>query len=107
MSDDSGFERRKGKRFPADLEVDWESSAGRGTGSLSDISETGCFILCGGGVTEGESVRVLFPLGDGMSAEFRGEVVNFTEEVGFGLRFDALTPAQRDLVSKVIRDNSE
>lgn len=107
MSDESGVERRKGKRFPADVEVDWETSSARSRGSLSDISETGCFILCGDRVNEGEAVRVLFPLGEGMKTEFTGEVVNFTEEVGFGLRFKVLSPAQRDLVNKIIRDGSE
>ena len=107
MTDRVEFERRRGTRFSAEMDVEWESPTVRGEGTLSDISEGGCLVLCGESVVEGEPVRILFPLGDGMKAEVAGKVVNVSEDVGFAVKFGELSPAQRDLISKIIRDSAE
>lgn len=103
----SGDDRRRGQRFSTDLEVEWETSATRSSGMLSDISESGCLVLSGGAVSEGEQVRLFFPIGDGMRVEFAGSVVTYTEEVGFSVQFSEVSPAQRDLIAKIVRDSAE
>ena len=47
-------ERRRARRFAVTIDVDWESHFGRRTGTMSDISEEGCFILSEVDVSDGE-----------------------------------------------------
>jgi hypothetical protein len=72
----SGRERRGSERQNVALAIEWEGSAGRRPGTLSDLSDQGCFVLCSGDVTEGEPVRLFIPLGGGMKAELAGVVRN-------------------------------
>jgi hypothetical protein len=101
----SGEERRGMKRYPVEIEVEWEGSVGRSTGSMSDVSLDGCFVLSSGDVNDGEPVRLFVPLADGMKVEFGGRVANHVFEIGFGVKFDQLSAAQRDLLVKVVRDS--
>ena len=101
----SGHERRGTNRYPVELEVEWEGSAGRSTGSISDVSLDGCFVLSSGDVNDGEQVRVYVPLADGMKVEFVCSVANHVFEIGFGVKFGQLSAAQRDLLIKVVRDS--
>lgn len=93
------------KRYPVEIEVEWEGSVGRSTGSMSDVSLDGCFVLSSGDVNDGETVKLFVPLADGMKVEFGGRVANHVFEIGFGVRFDQLSAAQRDLLIKVVRDS--
>jgi len=103
----SGKERRAINRYPVEIEVEWQGSAGRQPGSMSDVSLDGCFVLSSGDVNDGETVRLFIPLADGMKAEFSGRVANHVFEIGFGLRFDQLSAAQRDLLTKIVRDSGQ
>lgn len=99
----SGHERRGSNRFPVELDVEWEASAGRSPGSVSDVSLDGCFVLSSGDVNDGESVKLFVPLADGMKVEFSGRVANHVLEIGFAVKFDQLSAAQRDLLVKLVR----
>jgi hypothetical protein len=99
----SGSERRATKRYAVNIEVEWEGSVGRRKGTISDISTTGCFVLCSGEVNDGETVKIFIPLADGMKAEFWGEVVNHVLEIGFGANFVALSTPQREFIEKIIK----
>jgi len=101
----SGTERRAMSRYPVELNVEWEGSTGRSTGSISDVSLDGCFVLSSGDVNDGEQVRIFIPLADGMKVEFGGRVANHVFEIGFGIKFDQLSAPQRDLLVKIVRDN--
>lgn len=101
------MERRRGQRHPAELDVDWETPSARGAGAISDISESGCFILCGEKVIDGEAARVFLPIDEGMRVEFTGRVAGFTPDVGFAVAFSETSPGQRDLIAKIVRDNAE
>lgn len=98
----SGEDRRDVKRFSVKIEIEWEGWVGRQTGTISDISETGCFILCSGEVEDGESVKIFFPLSGGMKVQFWGEVANHFPEIGFAARFIELSEAQRDFLEKFV-----
>lgn len=73
-------------------------------GSISDVSLDGCFVLSSGDVTDGETVKLFVPLADGMKVEFSGRVANHVFEIGFGLKFDQLSAAQRDVLSRLVRE---
>jgi len=98
----SGRERRKIERVSVNIDVEWEGLAGRKSGTISDVSAVGCFILSSGELTDGESVKIFLPLTDGMKVQFWGEVVNHVFEIGFAVRFIELSEAQKDFLEKFI-----
>ena len=103
----SGVERRSTSRYRIEIDVEWQASGGRESGSVSDISLDGCFVLCSGSVNDGEPVRLFVPLADGMKVEFSGRVANHVYEIGFGMRFDQLSAGQRDLLMSIARDSGK
>ena len=103
----SGEERRGVNRYTVELDVEWEGSTGRSSGSISDVSLDGCFVLSSGDVNDGEHVKVFVPLADGMKVEFGGRVTNHVYEIGFGVKFDQLSAAQRDFLINIVRDSEQ
>jgi PilZ domain len=96
----SGSDRRTLERFPVNIDIEWEGLVGRKTGTISDISVLGCFVLCSGEVEDGENVKIFFPLTDGRKIQFWGEVANHVFEIGFAVRFIELSEAQKDFLEK-------
>jgi PilZ domain len=94
----SGEDRRGIQRFDTTIEVEWEGLVGRKTGTISDMSVVGCFILSSGDVDDGENVKIFFPLTDGRKIQLWGEVVNHVYEIGFAIRFIELSEAQKDFL---------
>lgn len=103
----SGSDRRETERYVVSIDIEWESSSGRKPGTISDISFQGCFILSSGEVEDGESVKILFPLSDGMKVQFLGRVVNHVFEIGFAVNFVDVSEAQRDFLQKLINQNAK
>lgn len=100
----SGSERRSIDRYAVDVEIEWENSAGeRNPGSLSDISYEGCFVLTSGDVKDDEPVRIFIPLADGMKVQFAGRIANHVFEIGFGVQFDPLSAAQREMLGNLLK----
>lgn len=100
----SGDERRATNRYPVQLEIEWQAAGDRMPGSLSDVSLDGCFILGSADVQDGDRVKVFVPLTDGMNVEFGGVIANHVFEIGFGVRFDQLSAAQRELLINLVRE---
>lgn len=98
----SGHDRRSNDRFPVNIEIEWEGLVGRKSGTISDLSPTGCFVLCSGEVEDGENVKIFFPLTDGRKIQFWGEIVNHVFEIGFAMRFIELSEAQKDFLEKFV-----
>ena len=98
----TGEERRVSKRHAITIDVEWEGLVGRQHGTISDVSMLGCFVLCSGEVENGETVKVFFPIGEGMKVQFWGEVVNHVFEIGFGVRFIELNESQNEFLSRLI-----
>jgi hypothetical protein len=98
----SGNERRVIARDRVSIDIEWEGSGGRRNGTVSDLNHAGCFVLSGGGVIDGESVRVFLPLADGMKVEFIGEVANHVFEIGFAVRFAKISDAQHRIITDLI-----
>ena len=109
----SGIDRRKSddrrgsRRYPVSLDIEWEIHSDRRTGTLSDISREGCFILSGVEVSDGELVKVLIPLSDGMKVEFLGQVANFVFEIGFAVHFISLSDAQKEVLESFVQLHAE
>ena len=95
-------ERRKAKRYPVNIEVEWENHFGRRTGTLGDVSEEGCFILSEVDVSDGELVKIFIPLTDGMKVQFLGQVANFVYEIGFAVHFLSLSDAQKEFLRNFV-----
>lgn len=94
----SGRERRAIQRYNASIDIEWEGLVGRKTGTISDMSVVGCFVLCSGEVEDSENVKIFFPLTDGRKIQLWGEVTNHVYEIGFAIRFIELSEAQRDFL---------
>lgn len=100
--DVEGIERRASRRFPVNIDLDWEGKIGRQKGTVSDISMLGCFVLCSGEVDDGETVKLFLPIDGSMKVQFDALVMNHVFEIGFGAKFVAMNDARTQLLKKVI-----
>jgi len=98
----TGKERRENERYSVNIDVEWEGMVGRKSGTLSDISLEGCFVLSSGEVEDTENVKIFLPLTEGMKVQFWGQVINHVFEIGFAVRFIELSPAQKDFLEKFL-----
>jgi len=94
----AGDDRRAVERLNVNIEVEWEGLIGRKTGTISDISPIGCFVLCSGEVEDGENVKLFFPLTDGRNIQFWCEVSNHVFEIGFAVKFIELSDSQKEFL---------
>ena len=90
-----GEERRRAKRFRVNLPARWEGARARERGTISDLSITGCFVLTDGQTVRGEPVRLTMQLPGGAQISLGAEVVYYTEEIGFAVRFTAAEAADK------------
>ena len=95
----SGQDRRDVNRQNVSIDIEWEGADRKGSGTLSDLSEAGCFVLSSGQVEAGDTIKLLVPLGEGMKVEILGEVRNCVFEIGFALRFTKPSQAQNDMIN--------
>ena len=100
-------DRRSARRFTVNIDIEWENHNGRRAGTVSDISEEGCFVLSEVDVSDGELVKVFIPLSDGMKVEFLGQVANFVYEIGFAVHFLSLSDAQKEFLSNFVEMHSD
>lgn len=98
-----GTDRRATNRFPLTVDVEWDTGGERLPGVLSDVSFDGCFVLSSGEVEDGAAVRIFVPLADGMKVQFGGKTANHVFEIGFGVKFEPLSTAQRDLLVALVK----
>lgn len=98
----AGKDRRAAARYRIMLDIEWEGPWGRKSGTLGDISDKGCFVLCSGEVEDGSVIKILLPLSSGSKTEFLAEVANHVLEVGFAARFIGLTAAQQEFLRNFV-----
>ena len=89
-----GGDRRRHDRHTVAIEIEWENAKGKRSGTINDLSMSGCFLLSGGEVEDGEAVRVYFTTTDGKKFVILGDIINHVFEVGFAVRFIDLTDSQ-------------
>ena len=99
----SGTERRETNRYPISVDIEWEVNSVRLPGTMSDVSFDGCFVLSSGEVEDGSVIRIFVPLADGMKVQFGGTIANHVFEIGFGVRFEQLSAAQRKVLVNLVK----
>ena len=95
-------ERRNSKRYEVHIDIQWETHYGRRAGTLSDISEQGCFVLTSAEMSDGELARIYVPRSDGGDVEFLGQVANSVTDIGFGVHFMSLSDAQKEFLTSFV-----
>ncbi|CAN5669181.1 hypothetical protein BH24ACI3_BH24ACI3_01970 [soil metagenome] len=95
----SGIERRHAERFAVTVDLEWENHAGKHPGTLSDISERGCFVLSAGVYADGERVSIHLPFAGHEPVKVAGEITNHVFELGFAAAFIDMS----DDLAEVIR----
>ncbi len=106
-----GVERRRHERFDTTLSVDWTSDENFLFSYITNISEMGIFIRSDDPPPVGTALRLRFSMEDAEPLELEGVVawinpVRPTGEnlnPGMGVRFDALTPDQRERVVELVK----
>lgn len=95
-------DRRSKPRLSINLGAEWESSAGKRSARITNLSEGGCYLDSVGDVRRGEIVgfRVLLPEDDWLYLE--GEVRHHTAGEGFGVRFVDLNEEQESKLKDLI-----
>lgn len=98
-------EKRKAPRVKVDLPVRWEGVLAQQVGTVTSLSETGCFILTAGKVQEKELIRLEIDFSDSEAACFWSEVVDEAYEIGFAVRFTSASDEDMALLQKILKDN--
>jgi hypothetical protein len=86
------IDRRKAPRVRVNLPARWEGVHSRETGTVTDLSRTGCFLLTGGKVEVKELVWLEINLTETQIVNFWAEVVDEASEIGFALKFNSSSP---------------
>jgi Tfp pilus assembly protein PilZ len=88
-------ERRKDRRVPLLIDLNWEGKSGKYEARTSDLSTGGCFVDTIGAASAGDIITFKLQLPNGEWMEIEGEVTFASPRVGFGIRFTNITDANR------------
>lgn len=100
-------DRRDEVRYKVTLEVYWQGPNGRAKGTICDLNWSGCYLLTGEKVSQGEIVHVFVQTGGGVNVQFTGTVTNLQDEIGFAVKFDKLSEDQRFVLDELIYEHTE
>lgn len=92
------IDRRKAPRVRVNLPARWEGVLSRETGTVTDLSRTGCFLLTGGKVEVKELVWLQINLTETQIVNFWAEVVDEASEIGFALKFNSSSSPEDDAI---------
>lgn len=79
--------KRKAPRISVHLDVAWEGLFGKQKGTISDISVSGCYVLCSGEVIDGEIVKMVPLRLPDRDVTLKGEIKHHQHDLGFGMQF--------------------
>jgi hypothetical protein len=96
------IERRRAKRAKVNLNARWEGVATYSTGTITDLSASGCFILTNDNAETNELIRIEMQLYGGKWIYMWGEIVYRAPEIGFGLRFTGSPEPEQTLIARLI-----
>jgi hypothetical protein len=100
-------DRRNAERFQVKLNARWEGVQAQRTGTLVDISSTGCFLLTRDLVTPKELIRIEIELPTGRWIYLWAEVVYKITEMGFALRFTGATGTEETMLNLLLDNLAE
>ncbi|HEX8494021.1 MAG TPA: PilZ domain-containing protein [Pyrinomonadaceae bacterium] len=95
-------ERREAERYQVKLNARWEGVLAQRTGTVVDISSTGCFLLTRDDVTPKELIRVEIQLPTERWIYLWAEVVYQLSEIGFALRFTGSTETEQTMLNLLL-----
>jgi hypothetical protein len=85
-----GYERRKAPRANVNLPARWEGTMALVEARVTNLSETGCFVLSGGTVETRELIRLEITFPDESEIYPWAEVIEEANEIGFAVRFNSM-----------------
>lgn len=95
-------ERRAYERVRANLPARWEGVLASRAGQVSDLSQTGCFVVTQTDVQPKELIRLEVEIETGRRLCLWGEVVYAVEEIGFALRFTGTDETELRMLEALI-----
>lgn len=95
-------ERRTAERVRTNLPARWKGAFTGRTGTVVDISMSGCFVLSEDAVRSEELIRLEFELPTGRGIQVWGRVVYRFPEVGFALLFTGLDATERKMIEALV-----
>ena len=93
---------RQFERISVSFEIMLESSSGRRSARISDLSMEGCFVDTILDAAEAERVVFDVKLPTGEPVQLSGKVTYAMPRIGFGIRFDELTEEKTQLLKQII-----
>ena len=100
-------DRRSSRRYTVTIDIEWEYLGERNPGTISDLSEGGCFVLTGVEVQDGDEVGLLLPIGDGMKVQYIGTITNHVYEIGFAVSFTRVSEDQLNVLRSYLLGEEE
>ena len=95
-------ERRAHERVKANLPARWEGVLTSREGTVTDLSQTGCFVVTKADVQPKELIRIEVEMETGRCLYLWGEVVYHVEEIGFALRFTGTEETELRMLEALI-----
>jgi hypothetical protein len=100
-------DRREARRFQVKLNARWEGVLAQRTGTIVDISSTGCFLLTSDDVTPKELIRIEIQMPTERWICLWAEVVYQISEMGFALRFTGSTETEQTMLELLLDNLAE
>ncbi|GEM_PF-5499907 len=94
--------KRQSPRVPVNIEVEWQGLFGKQKGTITEMSQLGCFILCSGEVIDGETIRATISTLPNGNVDLTGEVVHHQHDIGFGIRFSGLNAKGKSFLREYV-----
>jgi len=96
------IERRRAKRAQVNLAAKWEGVLSQMSGTVTDISTGGCFVLTEDRVQLDELIRLEIQLLGGKLISIWGEIVYRAPDIGFGLRFTGCSEQEQIVIERLV-----
>jgi hypothetical protein len=93
---------RENERVSLRQTVELDSSSGKHEVHVSDLSTGGCYVDTISQALPDEEVGLTFVLPHGRTEQIFGTVVYVHEGIGFGVRFNDLTPEKKMVLEQLI-----
>ena len=98
-----GTERRKSPRAKVNLAARWEGAATLEEARVTNLSETGCFVLSGGTVEIRELIRLEITFPDESEIYPWAEVIDEANEIGFAVRFNSMDDEELERLRQFLK----
>jgi hypothetical protein len=98
-----GIERRKAPRANVNLAARWEGDSSLEEARVTNLSETGCFVLSGGKTEARELIRLEITFPDESEIYPWAEVIEEANEIGFAVRFNSMEDEELERLREFLK----